>query len=63
MQETEQNAYYSGETWVAGKAEPISTRVAAPLGEPMLRGNIALLTDVSRQPGAGHLTGETIISS
>ena len=27
---------YSGETWVAGKAEPISPRVAASLGEPML---------------------------
>ena len=39
MQETEQNAYYSGETWVAGKAEPISPTVAASLGEPMLRGN------------------------
>ena len=39
MQETEQNAYYSGETWVAGKAKPISPRVAASLGEAMLRGN------------------------
>ena len=29
-----------GKTWVAGKAEPISPRVAASLGEPMLRGNI-----------------------
>ena len=34
-----QNAYHSGETWVAGKAEPISPRVAASLGEPMLGAN------------------------
>ena len=34
-----QNADYSGKTWVAGKAEPISRRVAASLGEPMLAGN------------------------
>ena len=30
-----ENADYSGKTWVAGKAEPISPRVAASLGEPM----------------------------
>ena len=30
----------SGETWVAGKAEPISPRVAASLGEPMLGCNL-----------------------
>ena len=34
-----QNTDYSGKTWVAGKAEPISPRVAASLGEPMLGGN------------------------
>ena len=27
---------YCGKPWVAGKAEPISPRVAASLGEPML---------------------------
>ena len=31
-----QNTDSSGKTWVAGKAEPISPRVAASLGEPML---------------------------
>ena len=31
-----QNTDYSGNTWVSGKAEPISPRVAASLGEPML---------------------------
>ena len=32
-----QNTDYGGKTWVAGKtAEPISPRVAASLGEPML---------------------------
>ena len=31
------NTDCSGETWVAGKAEPISPRVAASLGEPMSR--------------------------
>ena len=31
-----QNADYSGETWVEGKAEPNSPRAAASLGEPML---------------------------
>ena len=36
MQETKQNTYYSGKTWVAGEAEPISPRVAASLGEDML---------------------------
>ena len=36
----EQNTDYSGETWVAGKAEPISPRVAVSLGEPMLGCNI-----------------------
>ena len=34
-----QNADYSGETWVAGKAEPNSPRAAASLGEPMLGGS------------------------
>ena len=34
-----QNADYSGKTWVTGKADPISPRVAASLGEPMLGGN------------------------
>ena len=34
-----QNADYSGETWVARKAVPISLRVAASLGEPMLGGH------------------------
>ena len=33
-----QNTNYNGEIWVAGKAEPISPRVAASLGEPMLGG-------------------------
>ena len=32
-----QNVDYSDETWAAGKAEPISPRVAASQGEPMLR--------------------------
>ena len=36
MRETNKNTDCSGETWVAGKAEPISPRVAASLGEPML---------------------------
>ena len=31
---------YCGKPWVAGKAEPISPRVAASLGEPMLGCNI-----------------------
>ena len=31
---------YCGKTWVAGKTEPISPRVAAYLGEPMLGCNI-----------------------
>ena len=31
---------YCGKAWVAGKAEPISPRVAASLGEPMLGCNI-----------------------
>ena len=34
-----QNADYSGKTWVAGKAEPISPILAPSLGEPMLGGN------------------------
>ena len=34
------NTDCSGETWVAGKAERISPRVAASLGEPMLGCNI-----------------------
>ena len=34
LQETETNADFSGEIWVAGKADPISPRVAASLGEP-----------------------------
>ena len=33
------NTDYSGKTWVAGKAQPISPKVAASLGEPMLGGN------------------------
>ena len=33
-----QNTDNSGKTWVAGKAEPISSRVAASLGEPILEG-------------------------
>ena len=40
MQETNKNTDYSGETRVAGKSEPISPRVAASLGEPMLGCNI-----------------------
>ena len=32
--------YYCGKPWVAGKAEPISPRVAASRGEPMLGCNI-----------------------
>ena len=40
MQETKQNTDYGGETWVAGKAEPTSPRVAVSLGEPMLGCNI-----------------------
>ena len=40
MQETEQNTDYSGETWVAGKAESISPRVAVSLVEPILGDNI-----------------------
>ena len=40
MQETNKNTDCNGETWVAGKAEPISPRVAASLGEPMLGCNI-----------------------
>ena len=35
-----QNTDCGGETWVAGKAEPTSPRVAASLGEPMLGCNI-----------------------
>ena len=38
--EKQMNTDCSGETWVAGKAEPISPRVAASLGEPMLGCNI-----------------------
>ena len=38
-QETETNPDYSGKTWVVGKAEPISPRVAASLGEPILGGH------------------------
>ena len=34
------NTDCSGETWVAGKTEPITPRVAASLGEPMLGCNI-----------------------
>ena len=37
---TNKNNDCSGETWVAGKAEPISPRVAASLGGPMLGCNI-----------------------
>jgi len=33
-----QSTDYGGKTWVAGKTEPISPRVAASLGEPMLLG-------------------------
>ena len=40
MQETNKNTDCSGETWVEGKAEPISPRVAASLEEPMLGCNI-----------------------
>ena len=35
-----QNTDYSGETWLAGEAEPISLRVAVSLGDPMLGGVI-----------------------
>jgi len=31
-----QNTDYGGKTWMAGKTEPISPRVAASLREPML---------------------------
>ena len=37
---TMRNIDYCGKPWVAGKAEPISPRVAASLGEPMLGCNI-----------------------
>ena len=33
-----QNTDYSGKTWVEEKAEPISARLVASLGEPMLGG-------------------------
>ena len=42
MRETNKNTDCSGETWVAEKAEPISPRVAASLGEPMSGCNIGL---------------------
>ena len=38
--EQKQSIDYSSETWVKGKAEPISLRVPAPLGETMLESNI-----------------------
>ena len=40
LQETNKNTDCSGETWVAGKAGPISPRLAASQGEPMLGCNI-----------------------
>ena len=39
-QENSEKIDYCGKPWVAGKAEPISPRVAASLGEPMLGCNI-----------------------
>jgi len=45
-----QNADYAGKTWVAGKTEPISPRVAASLEEPMLL----------RGPEQGCPSGRTI---
>ena len=46
-----QNTDYGGKTWVAGKTEPISPRVAASLWDPMLL----------KGPEEGCLSGRTIV--
>jgi len=46
-----QSTDYGGKTWVAGKTEPISPRVAASLGEPMLL----------RGPEEGCPSGRTVL--